>query len=176
MAPHSSTLPWKIPWAEEPGRLQSMGLRTSLIPWNLIYPTPEHCYGLPGHASGKEPTCQCRRYKRRGSVPGSERRPGVGNGSPLQYSCLENPTDRGAHTLNFQSSVSVVVLCPTLRNPRGFPSKNTGMGCHFLLQGIFLTQGSNSSLSYLLHWQEDPSLLSHQGTTAIHFIMHSLSS
>ena len=25
MAPHSSTLPWKIPWAEEPGRLQSMG-------------------------------------------------------------------------------------------------------------------------------------------------------
>ena len=27
MAPHSSTLAWKIPWAEEPGRLKSMGLR-----------------------------------------------------------------------------------------------------------------------------------------------------
>ena len=26
MAPHSSTLAWKIPWTEEPGRLQSMGL------------------------------------------------------------------------------------------------------------------------------------------------------
>ena len=26
MAPHSSTLAWKIPWKEEPGRLQSMGL------------------------------------------------------------------------------------------------------------------------------------------------------
>ena len=26
MAPHSSTLAWKIPWVEEPGRLQSMGL------------------------------------------------------------------------------------------------------------------------------------------------------
>ena len=25
MAPHSSTLPWKIPWTEEPGKLQSMG-------------------------------------------------------------------------------------------------------------------------------------------------------
>ena len=25
MAPHSSTLPWKMPWREEPGRLQSMG-------------------------------------------------------------------------------------------------------------------------------------------------------
>ena len=31
-----------------------------------------------------------------GSIPGSERSPGVGNGNPLQYSCLENPMDRGA--------------------------------------------------------------------------------
>ena len=31
-----------------------------------------------------------------GSVPGLGRYPGVGNGSPLQYSCLENPLDRGA--------------------------------------------------------------------------------
>ena len=31
-----------------------------------------------------------------GSVPGSGRCPGAGNGSPLQYSCLGNPMDRGA--------------------------------------------------------------------------------
>ena len=31
-----------------------------------------------------------------GSIPGSGRFPGVGNGNPLQYSCLESPTDRGA--------------------------------------------------------------------------------
>ena len=31
-----------------------------------------------------------------GSVPGSDRSPGEGNGNPLQYSCLENSTDRGA--------------------------------------------------------------------------------
>ena len=30
-----------------------------------------------------------------GSIPGSGRFPGEGNDSPLQYSCLENPTDRG---------------------------------------------------------------------------------
>ena len=36
---------------------------------------------------------ECRRPS---SVPGSGRSPGEGNGSPLQYSCLENPTDRGA--------------------------------------------------------------------------------
>ena len=29
-------------------------------------------------------------------IPGSERSPGEGNGNPLQYSCLENPMDRGA--------------------------------------------------------------------------------
>ena len=33
-----------------------------------------------------------------------------------------------------------------------FPGKNTGVGCHFLFQGIFLTQGLNLHLS-LLHWQ-----------------------
>ena len=33
-----------------------------------------------------------------------------------------------------------------------FPSKNTGMGCHFLLQELFPTQGSNL---HLLHWQAD---------------------
>ena len=31
-----------------------------------------------------------------GSIPGSRRSPGGGHGSPLQYSCLENPMDRGA--------------------------------------------------------------------------------
>ena len=31
-----------------------------------------------------------------GMIPGSGRAPGGGNGNPLQYSCLENPMDRGA--------------------------------------------------------------------------------
>ena len=31
-----------------------------------------------------------------GSIPGSGRSPGEGNGNPLQYSCLDNPMDRGA--------------------------------------------------------------------------------
>ena len=36
-----------------------------------------------------------------------------------------------------------------------FPGKNTGVGCHALLQGIFPTQGSNDCLFRLLHWQAD---------------------
>ena len=37
--------------------------------------------------------------------------------------------------------------------PWDSPGKNTGVGCHFLLQGIFLTQGLNPHLLCLLHWQ-----------------------
>jgi len=35
------------------------------------------------------------------------------------------------------------------------PGKNTGVGCHALLQKIFPTQGLNPCLFYLLHWQAD---------------------
>ena len=41
MAPHSSTLAWKTPWAEEPGRLQSMGslrVRTQLSNFTFTFP------------------------------------------------------------------------------------------------------------------------------------------
>ena len=39
--------------------------------------------------------------------------------------------------------------------PLDFPGKNTGVGCCFLLQGIFPTQGSNSYFLHFLHWQAD---------------------
>ena len=74
MAPHSSTLAWKIPWMEEPGRLQSMGsLRvghdwaTSL--WLLTFmhwrskwqPTPVF---LPGESQGRGSLVGCRQWGR----------------------------------------------------------------------------------------------------------------
>ena len=43
--------------------------------------------GFPGGTSGKEPV---------GSTPGLGKSPGEGHGNSLQYSCLENPMDRGA--------------------------------------------------------------------------------
>jgi len=47
-------------------------------------------------ASGKEPACQCRLDTRdMGSIPQSGGSPGEGHGNPLQYSCLQNPMDRG---------------------------------------------------------------------------------
>ena len=46
----------------------------------------------PGGLDGKESACNAGDL---GSIPGLGRSPGEGNGSPLQYSCLENPIDRG---------------------------------------------------------------------------------
>ena len=67
MAPHSSTLAWKIPWTEEPGRLQSMGShsQTRLNNFTFTFHFSLSCIG-------------------------------EWNGNPLQCSCLENPRDGGA--------------------------------------------------------------------------------
>ena len=47
----------------------------------------------------------------------------------------------------------------------------TGMGCHFLLQSIFLTQGSNPRLLYLLHWQVISLPLSYQASHLLDFYL-----
>ena len=153
MALHSSTLARKLPWMEEPGRLQSMGSRrvrqdwvTSLSLFTFMHwrrkwqPTPVF---LPGESQGRVSLVGCHLWGRTesdtteatyqqqqhalenrlkisplytnllipwllideesacsagdpGSIPGLGRSPGEGNFNTLQYSCLENSTDRGA--------------------------------------------------------------------------------
>ena len=48
--------------------------------------------GFPGGSDGKESACNVGAL---GSITGLGRSPGGGHGNPLQYSCLENPMDRG---------------------------------------------------------------------------------
>ena len=50
-------------------------------------------YGFPGGSDGKESASNAGNPS---WIPGLGRSPGKGNGNPLQYSCLENPMDRGA--------------------------------------------------------------------------------
>ena len=66
MAPHSSTLGWKIPWMEEPG-----GLLVDCSPWGL---------------EESDTTEQLHFHFSLSCI-------GEGNGNPLQCSCLENPRD-----------------------------------------------------------------------------------
>ena len=56
--------------------------------WTRVYISE----GFPGGLAGKESACNAGDL---GSIPGSGRSPGGGNGTTPQYSCLENPMDRG---------------------------------------------------------------------------------
>ena len=49
--------------------------------------------GFPGGSDGKESACSVGDW---GLIPALGRSPGEGNGNPLQYSCPENPMDKGA--------------------------------------------------------------------------------
>ena len=52
--------------------------------------------GFPNGSVVKNQSANAADIQVAGSIPGLERSPGGGYGNPLQYSCLENPMDRGA--------------------------------------------------------------------------------
>ena len=112
MATHSSTLTWKIPWTEEPGRLQSMGSLRVGHDWATSLSLFLSCIG---EGNGNPLPYSCLENPRTGE-PGGLLSMGLhrvghdwetslflflscigeGNGNPLQCSCLENPRDGGA--------------------------------------------------------------------------------
>ena len=97
----------RILWTEEPGGLQSIWLqrvrhdlsdsaRTHAIPITNILDyllVLQLILGFPGGSYSKESVYNAGDMH---SIPGSGRSPGLGNGNPLQYSCLKNPMDRRA--------------------------------------------------------------------------------
>ena len=56
---------------------------------------------FPGNTSGKEPATNAGDIRDVGSIPALGRSLGGGHGNPLQYSCLENPMDRGAWQVGY---------------------------------------------------------------------------
>ena len=103
--------PWvrKMPWRREwqptpvflPGKSPGQRSLVGYTPWGCkeSYTTAQlHTHvcvllGFPGGSEGKESTCN---LEDPSSVAGLGRSSGRGHGNPLQYSCLENPMDRGA--------------------------------------------------------------------------------
>ena len=66
----------------------------SVLPMNIQVSYCMYCImGFPAVSDGKESACNAGDV---GLIPGLGRSPGEGNGNPFQYSCLENPMDRGA--------------------------------------------------------------------------------
>ena len=150
--------------------------------------------GFPGGASGKEPTCQCRRQKRQGFDSWVGKMPWRRAWQPTPVFLPGESMDRGAWQAAFHrvakgwtrlkwlsiqanfhyckvalkfwdppeisqlssvQSLSRVQLFATpwtvaCQAPLSMdsPGKNTGVGSHFLSQGIFLTQGSKPGLQH----------------------------
>ena len=71
--------------------------------------------GFPGGSGSKESACNAGDP---GLIPAWERPSGKGNGNPFQYSCLENPTDRGA----WQATVHSVAKSQTPLSNQHFDS------------------------------------------------------
>ena len=86
-----------------------------------------------------------------------------------ESSNLSEPQCACVHSCSVMSNSSQhhgLYSLPVSSFHRIFSVKNTGAGCHFLLQGIFLTQGSNPCLLPLLHCRRIVLLLSLQGSPA----------
>ena len=81
----SKTIPGSRHSQDCPSKLTPMGHPT--------YSRATSTLGFPGGSEVKASACNAGDL---GSIPGSGRSPREGNGNPLQYSCLENPTDGGA--------------------------------------------------------------------------------
>ena len=86
-------------------------LHTVLWKHSLIY----HLMSIRGHiwsSVGKDPTCNAADA---GLIPGMGRSPGGRHGNPLQYSCLQNPMDRGAWQATVSVQFSRSVMSDSLR-------------------------------------------------------------
>ena len=84
-----------VQWLE-PGAFTALAQLQSLVGEVISYklPSATHTHKkFPCSSDGKEAACSGGDL---GSIPGSGRSPGEGNGNPFQYSCLENSMDRGA--------------------------------------------------------------------------------
>ena len=129
MATHSSTVAWKIPWTEERGRLQTMGLKRVRHNWatsrSLLLSRALRASqvarvvkNLPTNAGDiRDISSNPGSGRDMGSNLGSGRSPGGRRGNPLQYSCLENPMGRGT----WQATVHSILKNQTRLKQLGRP-------------------------------------------------------
>ena len=75
---------------------QSWSSLNHLQDYSFLFSKHSPHLSFPGGTGGKKLACQCRRHKRCRFDPWSGRSPGGGHDNSLQYSCLEDPMDRGA--------------------------------------------------------------------------------
>ena len=84
-------------------------------------------YSFPGGSGGKESACNAGNP---GWIPGLVRSSGKGNGKPLQYSCLENPMDRGARWATVHGATKSQTRLSTNTTPTRFLCNHLKQSSH----------------------------------------------
>ena len=160
-------------------------VQLQVLLWNRSQSPYVGIWDCPGGANCKESPCQCRDVRVAGSIPGLGRSPGGGHGNPLQYSCLENPTDRGAWratvhgvtqswtrqkrlsmhscTLSFKAFLLTPVCLPSIIAPcisfLLLSTANTQTYCSLNVSGIFPASFCLYAFIILLHWNSASGLI-----------------
>ena len=115
----------------------------SLLLW-VSFQLPDIREDFPGGPSGKELPASTRNLGVAGLIPESGQFPGGGHGNPLQFSCLENPTDRGA----WQTIVHGVTRSQTLLKQLSMHTRSVREA----------TAGTQVNISFWLHHTNNPVL------------------
>ena len=147
MVPHSSTLTWKIPWAEEPGRLQSMGLLRVAHDWATSLSLFLSCIG---EGNGNPLQCSCLENPRDG-----------GAWWAAVYGATQSWT-----RLKWLSSC-ITFTYPSRSQSRASSSVESTMILWEGLRSCFLCV-STEAHTHLLHWPLSHLPQSHQGAASLH--------
>ena len=102
--------------------------------------------------SGKESACNA---GDQGSVPGSGRSLGEGNGNPLQYSCLENSMDGGAWWATVHGAEKSQARLSNFTFTFHFPALEKEIATH------------SSTLAWRIPWMEEPGRLQSMGSQRV---------
>ena len=104
--------------------------------WRALLELEDPVRVFPDGTSGKEPTYLFRKQKRdTGSIPGSQRSPGEEHDNPLQFSCLEDPMDRGAwwasvHEVAKSQTELKLLSMQACQRSRGWNPRQVLRECH----------------------------------------------
>ena len=169
MATHSSILVWRIPGTEEPGRLHIESMGSQRVGHHWATNTHAHTILIQETLIAQPISIRnSRKYQ-----------DDLGPDSILKdlFSKKTVEVSPWARWGGWRKKVKLLITqpCPTLQPcglwptrllcPRNFPGKNPGVGNHYLLQGIFLTQESRPGL---LHCRQILYCLSHHGSPMGH--------
>ena len=139
---HSSCFPFPQPICSFLGKL----VHYSSCKLNCIYWVLTGCWSFPSGSEVKASACNAGDL---GSIPGSGRSSGEGNGDPFQYSCLENLVDGGAWLATVQgvekSQTGLSNFTFTFNWVLGSTKK--GSSCHWLMWGPTWYPGSHALLT-----------------------------